>query len=818
MKQSIRLVVVMTHPVQYFAPWFRHIAAQRPELDFTVLYATQPTPEQQGAGFGRAFTWDVPLLEGYQTKVVRFVQPGESIHSDHFWGLDVPEIAAAIAEVEPDVALIFGWYPVTLMRALFACRKLGIPALYRGDTNLASAPVGWKRPLWRLKNRYLLGQFDGYLSVGSRAREMLLSLGVSPCRIHASPHCVDNDFFARTAAPHQTPEGRRAARATFDLAADDFVVLFAGKIEAKKRPVQVIQAVGRLGPGAALLLVGAGPMEEQCRAEAGRLGVRVAWAGFLNQTEIARAYAAADCLALPSDAGETWGLVVNEAMAIGLPCVISDRVGCAPDLVIPGETGEVVPLDNVTALAQALDRIRAHQSKGHDYAPACRARVVSHSYAAAATGLLAACQDAAQRRPRPGRARTGTRHPRILACCGHMVSVFGLERMTFEVLRGQRVRGAAVHCIVNSWEYHRIIPLVDAIGGTWSIGSYYHSLFLRHSLNPIQFTQAFLDILRTSASLLRDYARFRPTHIFLPDFMTTLRNAPALLLLRLLGVPVILRLGNAPASGRFYRKLWWWGVNPLVTRFIANSRFTQTELLAHGISTKKASFIYNTFPTRPASDSANAVERDPGKIIYVGQIIPAKGADLLLDACGLLVASGRDLRLDIVGKIDGWEASSFAGFREKLRTRANQPDLAGRVRFLGHRDDVPALLQGAALHCCPSLPVIREGFGLVNIEAKQAGIPTVCFCTGALPELVEHRIDGWICTEVSAAALAEGLDFFLADSNLAHEAGRAARVSAERFSPLRFATAWNEVFTGSTNMSKDAGAGQITAGESRLWK
>jgi glycosyltransferase involved in cell wall biosynthesis len=653
-----------------------------------------------------------------------------------------------------------------------------------------------KHLLWRLKNRYLLGLFDGYLSVGSRAREMLLSLGASPCRIHASPHCVDNDFFSNAAAPHQTAEGRRIARAAFGVGADNFVVLFAGKIEVKKRPLQVIQALARLPPGAALLLVGTGPLEEQCRAEAQRLGVRIAWAGFLNQTEIARAYAAADCLALPSDSGETWGLVVNEAMATGLPCVVSDRVGCGPDLVTPGETGEVVPLDNISALAEALDRIRMRQSEGHDFAPACRRRLASHSYSAATVGLLAACQDSMQRRQSPRRGQPTSCSPRIIACCGNLVTgMYGLERMTFEVLRGQRAQGAAVHCIVNSWENHRITPLADEIGASWSIGSYYHSLFLRHSLNPLRFAQAFWDVVLTSAGLLKDAARFRPTHIFVPDYLAVLRNAAALPLLRMLGVDVILRLGNAPDPGRFYQRLWRWVINPLVTRFVSNSRFTQAELLSHGINPEKSEFIYNSTPNRKVSGRADAVEHDPSKVIYVGQILPGKGVDVLLDACGLLVARGREVRLDIVGNMSGWEAPGFAGFREKLRARAGQPDLAGRVRFLGHREDVPALLRGAALHCCPSLPAHREAFGLVNIEAKEAGLPTVCFRAGALPELVEHRVSGWICADVSATALAEGLEFFLEDPDRIRQAGMAARDSMERFSNARFATAWNEVFS-----------------------
>lgn len=120
--------------------------------------------------------------------------------------------------------------------------------------------------------------------------------------------------------------------------------------------------------------------------------------------------------------------------------------------------------------------------------------------------------------------------------------------------------------------------------------------------------------------------------------------------------------------------------------------------------------------------------------------------------------------------------------------------MAGRVRFLGWREDVPELLAAAAIHCCPSLPELREGFGLVNIEAKQAGIPSVVFSTGALPELIAHRVDGWVCYEVSAEALAEGIEYFLSDSSRLAELGQAAFRSVERFGWERFAGEWQEVF------------------------
>jgi len=777
MTAAIRLTAILTHPVQYYTPWFRYIAQHCPEIDLTALYATQPTPAQQGIGFGRAFAWDVPLTDGYRCCVVRSADPQDSMHSDDFWGLDVPEIVAAIDDTRPDVVLITGWHSVTLLRALWACRRRKIPVLYRGDTNLTAAPSGIRRPAWTTRTWLLLRLFEGYLSVGQRARGYLRRFGIPDRRIFDAPHCVDNEFFATTAAPHQTPEGRLALRRELGIEHNDFVVLFVGKLERKKRPLDLLHAMASLDGDSRLLVVGAGPLEMPCRAAAERLGVQSVWPGFLNQSQLGRAYAAADCLVLPSDGTETWGLVVNEAMATGLPCVVSDRVGCAPDLVTPGETGEIFAMGNVGELAAALRRIRDKRAAGHDFAPACRAHVARYSCAAATSGLVAAC-----------RATARSAAPRVIACCSGMVIVSGLERSTFEVLRALRERGAAVHCLVNSWENHRIIALAEEIGASWST-TYHWYQFDRHSRNPIKWLQALWDMFMTSLGLLRDARRFRATHVLVPEFMSVLRNAPALTLLRLLGVSIVLRIGNAPVPSRFYERVWRWAVNPFVDRIVCNSRFAEQGLLAHGIPASKIALIPNTLPTRVAP-ALNGNARDQHKVIYVGQIIPEKGLDLLLDAVALLAARGQDVRLDVVGQIDGWVSPSYTGYRERLRARTGAADLSGRVRFLGWRDDVPALLAAAGVHCCPSRPQMLEGSPLVTLEAKQAGIPSVAFPVGPLPELIAHREDGWICTDVSATALAEGLAYFLTDANRRERAGQAARQSLERFQRRPFTERW----------------------------
>jgi glycosyltransferase involved in cell wall biosynthesis len=205
---------------------------------------------------------------------------------------------------------------------------------------------------------------------------------------------VDNDFFEAIATPYREGPDRAAGRAGLNLANDAFVVLFAGKLEEKKRTWQAIEAVARLGAGAVLIVAGSGEMEERCRKAAADSQADVRFVGFRNQTEIAKLYGLADCLVLPSDSGETWGLVVNEALASGLPCVVSERVGCAPDLVENGVTGYVSRFGDADSIADCLSRVRRDLAGATHFGAACRARAARYSIAGATSGLIAALDSA----------------------------------------------------------------------------------------------------------------------------------------------------------------------------------------------------------------------------------------------------------------------------------------------------------------------------------------------------------------------------------------------------------------------------------------
>jgi len=378
----------MTHPVQYYSPWFRYITTSCPEIDLTVVYATVPTPEQQGVGFGVSFEWDNAPLGGYRHVRVRAARPSDNFHSDRFFGLDVPEMSRAVESSKPDAVVVPGWYSITLGRVLATCRMRGIPTIYRGDTHLGSTPRN-RSSGWAVKTRALLSFFNAYLTVGSRNREYLRYFGISDRRIFFAPHCVDNQLFASNAHAGSRAEQRATLRAANEIPPTDFVILFVGKLDLQKRASDVIAAAARLGTAVTTLIVGTGEEEARCRADAARLGSNVLFAGFVNQSALGDYYRAADVTVLPSTS-ETWGLVVNESLAAGTPCVVSDGVGCAPDLIKPGVTGETFPVGDVPACADAVSRVRQALTAGHDFSNDCRSAVEPYSFRAATDGLTRA--------------------------------------------------------------------------------------------------------------------------------------------------------------------------------------------------------------------------------------------------------------------------------------------------------------------------------------------------------------------------------------------------------------------------------------------
>jgi glycosyltransferase involved in cell wall biosynthesis len=776
--KRLRLTWVATHPSQYLAPFLRHLATACPALDVTAVYASVPTAAQHGRDFATDVDWGVPLLDGYCSVVMRSPRANDVFTYDRLRGIDVPGVTEVLRETRPDLVLVPGWHSMFLLRAIAGALRLGVPLMYRGDSHLHSSGAGLRRALAHQRARWLLKAFTSGLAVGRLARAYLLALGLPDDRVFDVPHCVDNDFFdAGVRAERQ--RGQAAVRGEFGIKSNSFTVLFVGKLASHKNVDDLVTAVARLPGRATLHVVGSGPEAQRYRDAARRAGIDAVFSGFLNQHEVIKAYASADCLVLPSR--ETWGMVCNEALASGLPIVASDAVGSAPDLVESGQTGEIYRYGDVDALTAAIERVHRSLERDGEVAARCRSRVANYSFEAAASALTSACR---QTLAAIGRAES----PRVIAPLQKSVFVAGNEKSLFDVFAMIAARGGVTHCLVNRWDSARVRAGITASGATWSFSRHWYPI-RRRFRNPVQWLQMLWEILKCSQDLLTAARRRRATHVLFPEFVSVILHLPAAILLRLTGVRVVLKIANAPDDTRFYRLLWRWLVFPFVDAMVANSKFTTGCLTAIGAPALKLRWTYQPAPVFDGSGEA----RGPRKVVFAGQVLPAKGIGVLFDAVEALLSRGVPVYLDIAGEMDVWLPPDLDAFRAELVARAAQPPLASAVRFLGWREDVTALLATAAVHCAPSLPEIREAFGRVVLEAKAAGTPSVVFPSGALPELVRHGVDGLVCPAPTADALADALEWYVTVPERAAAHGEAARVDASRFSRAAWNQVWGEV-------------------------
>jgi glycosyltransferase involved in cell wall biosynthesis len=351
----MRLAALLTHPIQYFAPLFRTLAAQ-PGLELTVYYASRRgTVPLVDPGFGKTYTWDIPPLEGYRYKFL----PGlfaEGKNTSPSRQLN-PSIVNEITPRRYDALWLHGYRGSTCYLAILTALIKGVPLLVRGDSHLrldlASAAKKYAK---YLALRVLFSRLAGFLYIGTLNKTYYQHYGVPESRLFWCPYTVDNAFF-RHHAEALAPQ-RHQLRARWGIDDDRPVILFAGKLVPVKQLPLLLEAYRRVRQRrrCALLMAGDGPLRAQVESEVGAGSVPdVRITGFLNQSEIPKAYAAADFLVLPSRA-ERWGLVVNEAMNFSLPIVVSDRVGCGPDLVRHGVNGEVFEHNSVDALEAVLER------------------------------------------------------------------------------------------------------------------------------------------------------------------------------------------------------------------------------------------------------------------------------------------------------------------------------------------------------------------------------------------------------------------------------------------------------------------------------
>jgi glycosyltransferase involved in cell wall biosynthesis len=354
--RRIRVAVVNTHPIQYFAPLYAYLNRD-PALEVTALYCSDfSLRDGIDPGFKRAVTWDVDLLQGYPYV---FVGRNNGRGTPRgFWSLTCPDIWSEIRSGKYDVVWLHGYNYAASLLAFAAAKSKCLPVLMRSETHLGLTSRTWRH---RVRDTVLGACYrfvDAFLAIGSANRAYYRALGVPDRRIFLAPYAVDNDRFVSGA---RLTTGQRAElRRHYGLRIDQPVVLYASKLSRRKHPDTLVRAMSALwaaGHASTLFVVGSGEMEQELRdlAATCRPGA-VVFGGFVNQRELPRVYAASDIFVLAAE-HEPWGLVVNEVMCAALPVVISDQVGCVADLVKHGVNGYLVPPGDVPALTRAIEKL-----------------------------------------------------------------------------------------------------------------------------------------------------------------------------------------------------------------------------------------------------------------------------------------------------------------------------------------------------------------------------------------------------------------------------------------------------------------------------
>jgi glycosyltransferase involved in cell wall biosynthesis len=357
--RKIRLAYLVTHPIQYQAPMLRLIAAD-PDIDLTVFFCSDLSVRNyQDEGFGRAIEWDVPLLDGYNHLFLPGLFNAEepSVCKPLNWGL-----GTRLSNGDFDALWVHGHMRVYNLCAMINARMRGLVILNRDEAWEGGADRGpVKQFIKKLFYKVLRRIVHGYLYVGTPNRDYYLSQGMKPETLFPMPYAIDNDWFreqAEAAAP-----ARDAFRTELGLEKDRPVILYASKFQDIKRPADLVAAFARIADSADarrpyLVMVGDGAERAALEAQVARLGIgdSVLFPGFQNQSALPRFYDLCDIFVLPSHR-ESWGLVINEAMAVGRAIVASSNMGCVEDLVRHGENGLLFPPGDIAALAKVLGRL-----------------------------------------------------------------------------------------------------------------------------------------------------------------------------------------------------------------------------------------------------------------------------------------------------------------------------------------------------------------------------------------------------------------------------------------------------------------------------
>lgn len=359
----MRCVVVTNVPTPYRAPAWELLGAM-PGVELHLVYCAgahiDPAQRAQSEKHATHF-----LAGRYEAMDKRFFHADASV-----WQL--------LTALRPDVVITSGFIPTFLYAFAWAVAHR-VPHVPMTDgTDESERELSWKH---RLVRRVVFACSSAFIGACEGSRRLYLSYGVRPERIHLAPLCTDN---ARFAAPRE--------ERVYDL-------IFCSRFVPHKNPLYAIEVAHRvaerLGRRVSLRFVGQGTLEGALRERAAQVAgtVDVSFAGYLSQSELPLEYARSRVFLFPT-AFDPWGVVVNEACAAGVPCVVSPHTGVAGELIRDGVAGYVCKLDDQDAWVARCTALLRDERMWRGMSDAARREVAAYGFDAAANGVAHALAQA----------------------------------------------------------------------------------------------------------------------------------------------------------------------------------------------------------------------------------------------------------------------------------------------------------------------------------------------------------------------------------------------------------------------------------------
>ena len=356
----MRLAIITTHPIQYYAPIFK-LLHEREKISIKVFYTWgKAALNKYDPGFDQHITWDIPLLDGYLYEWVINTATDPGTH--HFKGIINPDLRYQVEAWQPDAVLFYGWGYHGHLKAI-RYFKNRVPVFFRGDSTLLDEKKGIKGLLKTIFLKWVYHHVDHAFYVGTNNKAYFKKYGLKDNQLSFAPHAIDNDRFSADRSGEAL-----LLRQELAVKDTDILVLFAGKLEVKKSPSLLLDAFLKLkNNNTHLLILGNGTLETVLKEKA--KGIKnISFISFKNQSLMPSVYQACDLFCLPSNGpGETWGLAVNEAMACGRAVLVSDKVGCAIDLVKENYNGSIFKSNNIDDLIDTLDKLTRSKQMLNEY-------------------------------------------------------------------------------------------------------------------------------------------------------------------------------------------------------------------------------------------------------------------------------------------------------------------------------------------------------------------------------------------------------------------------------------------------------------------